>query len=346
MSGLQQIYARYPFFDAAREAVQELEVDLGELVTGERSPVLDRARERVEDAISSGRVGDPVRDATVEVLSYPLARILVSLVDEPALTERYAEAEAERAFALLTNELRNETALRSRTDESLSLADILGEFDLDEAVSATESGYRVDVAPYLHLATALREGQWRLVQRSLHNGGIELTEPELVTLLREAVRRRVADGLPVDVPDAIAEALTTDVTAIRDQLADVTVPDDLDNVDPAAYPPCVEALIHRVETGADVPTHSQFILVSFLASIGMEGEEIAERFPDRLDRETVRKQYDRIHGDSRTTAYPPPSCATMQAYGDCVNMDELCERIDHPLEYYDRRLQGDAVTPR
>jgi DNA primase large subunit len=28
----------------------------------------------------------------------------------------------------------------------------------------------------------------------------------------------------------------------------------------------------------------------------------------------------------------------MQAYGDCVNRDDRCERITHPLSYY-----GDAV---
>jgi DNA primase large subunit len=34
------------------------------------------------------------------------------------------------------------------------------------------------------------------------------------------------------------------------------------------------------------------------------------------------------------TQYPPPSCATMKEYGTCVDPDERCETISHPLSYY------------
>jgi DNA primase large subunit len=28
----------------------------------------------------------------------------------------------------------------------------------------------------------------------------------------------------------------------------------------------------------------------------------------------------------------------MQSYGDCVNMDDLCEQISHPMAYYERKI--------
>jgi DNA primase large subunit len=28
----------------------------------------------------------------------------------------------------------------------------------------------------------------------------------------------------------------------------------------------------------------------------------------------------------------------MQSYGDCVNMDDLCEAISHPMGYYEQKL--------
>jgi DNA primase large subunit len=28
----------------------------------------------------------------------------------------------------------------------------------------------------------------------------------------------------------------------------------------------------------------------------------------------------------------------MQSYGDCVNKDDLCERIPHPMAYYEERI--------
>jgi DNA primase large subunit len=40
----------------------------------------------------------------------------------------------------------------------------------------------------------------------------------------------------------------------------------------------------------------------------------------------------------------------MQSYGDCVNMDDLCEQISHPMAYYERSLdeedEGDLVDWR
>jgi DNA primase large subunit len=28
----------------------------------------------------------------------------------------------------------------------------------------------------------------------------------------------------------------------------------------------------------------------------------------------------------------------MKSYGDCVNMDDLCDAISHPLSYYEAKL--------
>jgi DNA primase large subunit len=34
----------------------------------------------------------------------------------------------------------------------------------------------------------------------------------------------------------------------------------------------------------------------------------------------------------------------MQAYGDCVNRDERCERITHPLSYYKTAVEASGGT--
>jgi DNA primase large subunit len=30
----------------------------------------------------------------------------------------------------------------------------------------------------------------------------------------------------------------------------------------------------------------------------------------------------------------------MDAYGDCVDKDDLCGRVDHPMSYYARRVEA------
>src|SRR6056297_2247946 len=103
--------ARYPFLAAARDAVTETGVDLGTLVANDE-PAVDRGRERVERALLAGRVDTETPEEwrlEDELLSYPIARILVSLLDSPAAVEKYAAAEAKTAIERLHEDLDSAT---------------------------------------------------------------------------------------------------------------------------------------------------------------------------------------------------------------------------------------------
>ena len=340
------LYARYPFFSAAREAVQRADISPPRLVT-EGDPAVERARERVERALMSGTVASETpgrwsdRD---ELLSYPIARILVSLVDVRAAVEKYAEAEAETAFARLREDLDADDAeLRSVSTPRADLATVLDEFDLDGVVRRVDgdpnrAGFRMDVTAYLRLADPDWGDGWRLVNRDLADGEVPVGSDELTRLLREAVRRRVADGLPFEVRgssggDAIADALADDVAVLRDRLAERERLPDVDAVVPAQFPPCMRALLGEDgDREGDLPPHAAFAATAFLVSLGLDADAIAERWPVLNDgslsyRATVLE-------DGGSSQYPAPSCATMQTFGDCVNADERCETIDHPLRYY------------
>jgi len=338
------LYARYPFLRAARATVQEADISPPRLVT-EGDPAVDRARERVERALMSGTVASETPERWSdrdELLSYPIARILVSLVDVRAAVEKYADAEAETAFERLRTDLEtDEGGLRSVSTPRADLSTFLDEFDLGSAVRRVArdhgpDGFRVAVSAYLRLADPDWGADWRLVNRDLRSGEVPIESEELHRLLREAVRRRVVEGLPFEVRgssggDALAAALDADVTALRDRLAERERLPSVDTVEPAQFPPCVRALLDGED---DLPAHSAFAATAFLVSLGLDAETIAERWP-RLDdgdlsyRATVLA--DEGAGGSQ---YPAPSCATMQTFGDCVNPDALCETIDHPRRYY------------
>lgn len=335
------LYARYPFFSAAREAVQRADISPPRLVT-EGDPAVERARERVERALMSGTVASETpgrwsdRD---ELLSYPIARILVSLVDVRAAVEKYAEAEAEAAFARLREDLDADDAeLRSVSTPRADLGTVLDEFDLDGAVQRVDddpnrAGFRIDVTAYLRLADPDWGDGWRLVNRDLAAGEVPIDDAELRRLLREAVRRRVADGLPFEVRgsaggDAIAEALSEDVATLRDRLAERERLPDVEAVIPAQFPPCMQALLDR----DGLAPHAAFAATAFLVSLGLDADAIAERWP-ALDDGSLSYRTT-VLADTNGSQYPAPSCATMQTFGDCVNPDERCETIDHPLRYY------------
>ena len=354
-------YARYPFFEGAREAVREADLSPAALVRAD-APAVERGRERVERALMSGTVASetPRRwDTDTEVLSYPIARILVSLLDTPAAVRKYAVAEAATARERFDADFAADDALDAAGRARASLDEVLREFDLADAVrpdpeatpgpgrrGRSGSGrrpthYWVGLGPYLTLADAEWGRRWRLVNREVAAGEVRVRDDDLSRLLEAAVERRVASGLPFEVRgseggDAIAEALSSAVADLREFLNDHDAAGrpSVEAVVPALFPPCMRTLVRRARNDADLPATAEFALTSFLVALGMDADDVTTLLDaegEAADRIGTRVAY---LAERDGTQYPPPSCATMQARGDCVDPDERCDTISHPLSYY------------
>lgn len=400
---MDRLHARYPFLEAARAAVQEAGVELPDLVQERGAPV-DRALERVERGLIEGTAAPEGRwPARAELLSYPIARVLVSLLDMPGAVEKYARAEATLARERFGEDFHQD--IRSGRDERLDQDQLLVDLGLDDVVtlsptasmwanaerqdsraaestpgselpgsaeeaSETDVGteqlqeidgpqspegghqrqrsegeseqYFVDVTTYLMLSADLDGEDWALVARQLDAGHVPVSQEELYTLLREAIRRRIADGLPLDVPEDVAVALDTEVATLREALAEIELSTDIDTVVPGMFPPCMQALLSqaRSEGLVTLPDHSRFALLTFLIGSGLDADGVMElcSVSTPAAATAVREQVARLRDD--TGQFAPPGCEAMVAYGDCVNKDELCATIAHPLEYYEKRLQG------
>lgn len=347
-------HARYPFLDGARAAVSEADISPAELIA-ENAPAVERGRERVERALMEGTVAaeEPRRwSDREELLSYPIARILVSLVDTPAAVDKYAAAEAATAHERFRDDFESDDeGLQSTSVPSVTLSEILDEFGLAEDVRPERSDgprrargpthYWVGVGPYLTLSTSEWGERWRLVNRELADGEVRVSVDELHRLLEATVHRRVADGLPFEVRgsaagDEIADALDEEVESLRELLNDhdASGRPDVETVVPGLFPPCMKALVQRAREGESLPPHSEFSLVSFLVAFGMDATEVATLLD--ADGETRERLAARVEylADATGSQFAPPSCASMQSYGDCVNRDERCETISHPLSYY------------
>ncbi len=336
---MEQLHARYPFHQSAREAVETADIDLAEIVRTD-DVVVERALGRIEGALEDGVVGEPHRRTRVELLSYPVARVIVSVVDEHVLTRKYASAEARTAHERFEYDLNRSIEFKSTNQPTLTLESLLSEFGIADAVTNVSQGNVIDVGTYLDLAADKRGEEWRLVNRELDDGEVHLTDSELLLLVRQAVEQRVADGLPLAVPEAIADELTEECEQVAAALAELDLMRDIDTVVPELFPPCMRYLLDQVQKGEHLAHHSRFAIASFLTSIGMTTDEIVDLFEVNpgFGEEATRYQVDHIRGDTSPTEYSTPSCATMQSYGDCVNMDDLCEKIAHPMAYYEAKL--------
>jgi DNA primase large subunit len=348
---MNSLHARYPFLASAREAVRDANLDIAEVIAGEgdRHPAVERGVERVRRALLDGTVRAPDDGrrwaTTAEVLSYPIARMLVSLLDAPGAVEKYANAEATTAYERFTANFETpDDGLKSTQGASLTLEAFLADFDLAEDITTREDGFGVTVSTYISLVGEFGDG-WRLVTRQLEDGVVVVSQAELHELLRTAVEARIAADLPLSVPDEIGDELADELSELESSFTDADFSHDIDTLVPELFPPCMTALLSRARDAETLPAHSEFTLVSFLTSIGLDADEILSlcevRSSGRGDR--LRARIERLR-DERTTQFAPPSCATLQAYGDCVNKDRRCETVTHPLVYYEDALDENGTV--
>ncbi|MCX9086830.1 MAG: DNA primase regulatory subunit PriL, partial [Candidatus Methanoperedens sp.] len=324
-------FAYFPFVNAAAKYVEALDFKLEELFS-ERAfeQVRVRGKHRVLEAIGDGitRNASPDRvSAEKELLSYPVARILVSCINDGYLIKRYALSEAKSAF---------EKVKELREDE-------LKEFALDFNINAVldEKGAVIHFTDYIRYANVIHEPKWKLVNRNIDHGRVSLSREDFSRILEEAIRKRIEYGLPLAVPPEICTSLAKQLEDIRNALttrkSEFNI-EEFKEIMPDCFPPCVLHALSNVKAGVNLAHSMRFALVSFLLNIGMNMDGIIELFkvsPD-FDEERTRYQVNHIHG-ATGTAYTSPSCATMITYGNCYGKETLCDRISHPLSYYRKK---------
>lgn len=331
-------YAEFPFFEEATAAVEDADVDISALLDDPDHPVVVRGRERIQQAIEDGRVDDAFVSDTqyfseryrIEVLSYPVARILVSAVGSRPLITRYARGEAAKAISLL----QQSDDLESDTD----VHDVLDEFDISVTVTETASSqttYAIDVGDYLRYLPDNPTDAWLLQARAVDQGRVPLTESEIYTLLEEAIVTRVSDDLPLDIPDSLRDGLQSDIASLQRLIQDFPLPRELDTVVPELFPPGIDDLYTAVRNGESLDETERFVLFTFLARAGLTAEEIVALYPSPPPT-PIADQARRVVANG----FPPPNYEALVDAGICD-----ASRVDtgyHPLlVYQDRTAAAD-----
>ncbi|NJD77585.1 MAG: DNA primase regulatory subunit PriL [Candidatus Methanoperedens sp.] len=324
-------YANFPFFSASARYVENLGFRLEELFFDSAfEKIRERGKERVLSAIGDG-IEKPVcpndRSAENELLSYPVARILVSCINDRYLIKKYSLAEAKSSYEMLKK--LPDAGLKEFADEFEIRADI------------RERKYIIDFTDYIRHASAFHEHEWKLVNRRMNRGMVYLAKENFSRIMEEAVRERIESGLPLDVPPDICSALGVYIIKIREALNARKSNFDIEmagEIMSDCFPPCMSYALSNAQSGVNLPHSMRFALTSFLLNIGMSAEGIIELYKTSPDFDEERTRYQVMHIQGATgTIYKSPSCATMITYGNCYGKEHLCERISHPLGYYRKK---------
>ncbi len=327
-------FALYPYTSEASLYVKDLGISLDLLVTSRAmESARFRGKERVLQAIS-GEIIKPnlsssdAQKILLELLSYPFSRILVSCIDDSFLTRRYCLAEAVASYKIL----------------KMQDLGFLREFALDFGVNADESetGFKLHFTSYIRMASSLKAIEWKLVNRKLDHGNVNVSREEFARLLQELIKDRIANNLPMPVSNELIEECKSYTKEVNDALEEQKnnfADSEFESVETDLFPPCITHAIANTQAGVNLAHSMRFAMTAFLLTIGMSVDDIMNLFtasPD-FDIEKARYQVEHIAGSSGTN-YKPPSCSTMQTYGNCYAPDEMCKKISHPLNYYSRKL--------
>jgi DNA primase large subunit len=305
-------YARYPFTNEAAEYIRSRNISPLELSTPEFLPILDRAKDRVKQAVFSGRISPELTQEDFDILAYPTALMIISSIGDDRTRRRYALAEAKRASQLLRIE---------SPDKLLQIG--VGSFKWDAHLTERDIGgthfeLAVHFIDYIRNSARIHDLRWKLVNRVLSQGYVFLPREDFARLLEEEVQARILEKTSdkVTLPEEIEKHISSLRSIIIARAQALSAEDMPRAVVTDAIPPCMKNLLSLLQTSKQISHMGRFAMAA-------------------------RYQVEHIAGKRGSRQkYTPPNCGTMQTHGLCVNPDDLCATVRHPLSYYRKKARG------
>jgi DNA primase large subunit len=331
--------AKFPFTAEASDYIKSFNIDPVELARPELIQILERAIDRIRQAVFSGKISAELTLEDVDILAYPTALMLISAIGDDRARRRYALAESKRAYQLLRDE---------PPDKLLQIATrsfSWGAKIVDRDVGVTHFEFALRFEDYVRNSARVRDLKWKLVNRVLSEGYVLLPREDFARLLEEEVQAKVLDKtaisqvtLPVELEHHV-EPLRSTIAARSRQLAADEMPKA---AMAAAMPPCMTNLLSLLQSSKHISHMGRFAMAAFLLNVGTGEDELLKMlksFTD-FDERIARYQVEHIAGRRGSRRkYTPPNCSTMRTHGLCVNPDNLCATITHPLSYYRRKAR-------
>ena len=330
--------AKYPFLHETGDYIRRLQFDISELTKPENARVVQRAKERVLEAIKKAKVSKETANIEIEILSFPLALVFVRAAGLEHLMSRYAFAEAMRVESFLEREKTSTVALIFYRVTGIS----------PEFLYTKSFEFKIPVTEFLRRATYFHTPEWKLVNRIVDNGYVYVKKLELVRLIREEIKNLIHNRLhalssfktPQEFQPIIEELVKSSPTPI-DAGEEITVTPD-------KYPPCLVRALELLQTGQNVPHYGRFLMATFLLSIGKSVNDIVQLYPKVPDfnEKITRYQVEHIAGlRGGRTRYRMPSCRTLATHNFCFRT-QACGTIINPLQFARQKPQEKKVKKK
>ncbi|MDO8538326.1 MAG: hypothetical protein Q7S21_05565 [archaeon] len=332
-----QFAQRFPFSERAKKIIKENDFSLEEipLEVRERAKVLIMRAFRKDDkdipVISSSNI------LLNEISAFPVAKILISLINKPYVTERFVEFVSDSTFRYLEKEEKAEILyeLASDLNVKFSIADRKDFFAEIKLVDFLQIDFLHDFM--------------KLVNQKLENGTVFLSRNDFIRFLREIVYKKVHASLPVPTA-SVPTDLKKLAAELEKQLIEKSVSGfafssgmPLGKFSEKSLPPCMDEIFNDLLLGKNVSHIARYNIAVFMASAGMKKEEVIQLFSKtpNWNEKVTSYQVNRLFDKTGTPKLTPASCIKTKEYGLCRE-NYLCKGIKNPIQLY-RRLSKNQV---
>lgn len=329
--------AKYPFLKENTAYIKTLNLKIEDLTNPEFSTILQRAEERLTEAILYTFVAHKTQNPEIEISSYPVTIMLTLATQNQFIKKRYALAEAKQTYQDLILEPK---------ERLLAIAQDMGWSLTPNTKPKIPHEYALNFTDYLKNTTHLRDKKWKLVNRLLTKGQVYLTKNETARLLSEEVRKHIEGTLDTKDLPKLPPKITETADKIKKLAAEKIGQTEMEGLPKIiaqnAFPPCINTLYAAFSSGRHLSHIGRFTLTSFLVNIGMPPDDVIALFKNISDfnERLTKYQVEHIAGDRGSrTRYIPPKCETLKTHSVCLNPDDLCRTINHPLTYYRIKLK-------
>ena len=291
---------KYPFSESARKSLEGVELN-------ER--IVELALIRIKKAItgdSSAKMLLHENEKKDDIASFAAARMILGFLHNNFLTNRFAVNESKIVRGYLDRE--NE-----------DLVDKIGE--IFAVLCAKENG-RMTISIPNYLKSSPRALEYRLINRRIVGGKVEIKGSEKRRLIEEAVKKH-NENLPLvkDPPEIVK-------TAGAKLLLEMPKSESKVVIKSGDHPPCIMKLLEEAKKHENLPHHARWYLATYLLGVGMSEDNIIKVYSDLPDFNEKVTSYQVAH--IKKKGYNVPSCATVMTYGLCC---AVC-RIGHPMNWH------------
>ena len=332
--------AKYTFLPQAGDFIRLQGISVSDLANQDYRKVIERAEERIRQAIKDNRVSPEIEEREIEILSFPVSLMLVKSTKLDHLMARYALAEAIRVETFLKQE-KNSKVIEDIFRSSLGM-------ELEHSFQGTLPEFRIPIPEYVKRAVQFHKDEWKLVNKIVGGGKVFLSQDDLIRLIREEIRSMILQRLK----DIKVPKLPENLDQVVKKIIEIAPPPPksaytLINVKPEDYPPCQRHALDSLEKGENVPHYGRFLMATYLLSVGKSVDEIVALFPKAPDfkQSVTRYQVEHLAGlKGGRTRYRVPSCSTLLTHNFCFKDPVKCYGITSPLQYPSKRPQIGTQT--